>query len=64
MTMKPTPDRVEQLLRMRIESLADVQFLEEELKREIELAEAEERVRDSIRLKHKLLELRQRKGIL
>jgi hypothetical protein len=62
--MKPTPERVEQLLRMRIESLADVQFLEDELKREIELAEAEGRVRDSIRLKHKLLELRQRKGIL
>jgi hypothetical protein len=49
---------------MRIESLADVQFLEEELRREIANAEVEGRVRDSIRLKHKLLELRQRKGIL
>jgi len=62
--MKPTPEKVEGLLRMRIESLADVQYLESELQRAIELAEADGRVRDSIRLKHKLLELRQRKGIL
>jgi hypothetical protein len=62
--MRPTPEKVEQLLRMRIESLADVQFLESELQREIANAEADGRVRDSIRLKHKLLELRQRKGLL
>jgi hypothetical protein len=59
-----TSEKVEQLLRMRIESLADVQYLEGELKRAIEQAEADGRVRDSIKLKHKLLELRQRKGIL
>jgi hypothetical protein len=62
--MRPTPEKVEQLLRMRIESLADVQYLEAELQREIANAEADGRVRDSIRLKHKLLELRQRKGVL
>jgi hypothetical protein len=62
--MKPTSERVEQLLRMQVHSKADLDYLEGELKREIELAEADGRVRDSIRLKHKLLELRQRKGIL
>jgi len=56
--------RVEQLLRMQVHSKADLDYLEAEIKREIELAEADGRVRDSIRLKHKLLELRQRKGIL
>jgi len=59
-----TSERVERLLRMSIHSKADIDYLEDELKREIALAEAEKRTRDSIRLKHKLLELRQRKGIL
>jgi hypothetical protein len=49
---------------MQVHSKADLDYLEAEIKREIELAEAEGRVRDSIRLKHKLLELRQRKGLL
>jgi hypothetical protein len=59
-----TSEKVEQLLRMQVHSKADLDYLEAEIKREIELAEADGRVRDSIRLKHKLLELRQRKGIL
>jgi hypothetical protein len=62
--MRPTPEKVEGLLRMQVHSKADLDYLEAELKREIANAEADGRVRDSIRLKHKLLELRQRKGLL
>jgi hypothetical protein len=59
-----TAEKIELLLKMQVHSKADLDYLEAEIKREIANAEAEGRVRDSIRLKHKLLEIRQRKGIL
>jgi hypothetical protein len=54
-----TAEKIELLLKMQVHSKADLDYLEAEIKREIELAEAEGRVRDSLRLKQKMLALNQ-----
>jgi len=57
-------ERVQRLLSLEPKSAGDFYEIERVILKEIERAQAERRVRDSIRLKHKLLELRQRKSIL
>jgi hypothetical protein len=59
-----TAEKIELLLKMQVHSKADLDYIEAEIKREIANAEAEGRVRDSIRLKSKLLELSKLNGAL
>jgi hypothetical protein len=54
-----TSEKVELLLRMQAHSQADLEYLQREIPAEIERALAEGRIRDSLRLKQKLLALNQ-----
>jgi hypothetical protein len=54
-----TSEKIELLLRLEPNSQADFDYLQREIPAEIERALAEGRIRDSLRLKQKLLALNQ-----
>jgi hypothetical protein len=54
-----TAEKIELLLRLEPRSQADLEYLQREIPVEIERALAEGRIRDSLRLKQKLLALNQ-----
>jgi hypothetical protein len=54
-----TSEKVEMLLRLEPSSQADWEYLQREIPAEIERALAENRIKDSLRLKQKLLALNQ-----
>jgi hypothetical protein len=54
-----TSEKVELLLRMQVHSQADLEYLQRELPAAIERALAENRIKDSLRLKQKWLALNQ-----
>jgi hypothetical protein len=54
-----TAEKIELLLRLEPRSQADLEYLQREIPVEIERALAEGRIRDSLRLKQKLLALAQ-----
>jgi hypothetical protein len=54
-----TAEKIELLLRLEPRSQADLEYLQREIPAEIERALAEGRIRDSLRLKQKLLALAQ-----
>ena len=54
-----TSERVELLLRLEPHSKADLEYLQREIPAEIERALAENRIKDSLRLKQKWLALNQ-----
>jgi hypothetical protein len=57
--MMTTAEKIELLLRLEPSSQADWEYLQREIPLEIERALAEGRIRDSLRLKQKLLALNQ-----
>jgi hypothetical protein len=57
--MMTTAEKIELLLRLEPKSQADWEYLQRELPAEIERALAEGRIRDSLRLKQKMLALNQ-----
>jgi hypothetical protein len=57
--MVTTSEKIELLMRLEPKSQADWEYLQREIPAEIERALAEGRIRDSLRLKQKLLALNQ-----
>ena len=57
--MMTTAEKIELLLRLEPRSQADWEYLQREIPAEIERALAEGRIKDSLRLKQKLLALNQ-----
>jgi hypothetical protein len=54
-----TAEKIELLMRLEPKSQADLEYLRREIPREIERALAENRIKDSLRLKQKWLALTQ-----
>jgi hypothetical protein len=57
--MMTTAEKIELLMRLEPKSQADWEYLQREIPAEIERALAEGRIRDSLRLKQKMLALNQ-----